>query len=124
MSLYQRMTLTSLNDIANSWRIQRNVMLFNTVQRCSMLFNAMQIRLGLELCIDSLYYQPQEHLLTENELTILSTAREAAVAMLFNAVQRCSALFNAVQRYAKSSGTGTLHWQSLFPTARASTDRV
>jgi hypothetical protein len=77
-------------------------MLGNTGQCCSMLFNAMQIRLGLEVCIGSHHYQPQEHLLAEFELPIRSIAREAAAAaaaMLFNAVWRCSLLFNAVQCY-------------------------
>jgi hypothetical protein len=32
-------------------------------------------------------------------------------------------LFNAVQRYVYSPGTGTLHWQSLFSTAIATSDR-
>jgi hypothetical protein len=97
----------------------------NAVQYCAILCNAVQIRLGLELCIGSLCYQPQEHLLAEFKLPIQSTtAREATASMLFNAVQRCAILCNAVQRYTNSPGTGTLHWQSLLPSPRASTGRV
>jgi hypothetical protein len=100
---------------------------FHAVQRYAMLCNAMKILLGLGLCIGSLCYQPQEHLLAELELPIHSTASEAAAAaaaMPFNAVERakyCATLCNAMQIHL---GLELLHWQSSLPTPRASSSRV